>query len=238
MLELFPEGFEEAERSETTELAVYTDSVGATRLWREFGEYSWSEIPEDWQHRWREFHKPARIGRLWIGPPWEKIPDDAVAVVIDPGRAFGTGAHPTTRLCLELLQQLASEGTSLLDVGTGSGVLAIAAVKLGYSPVVAVDHDNITVETAIENAKVNGVDIDVRLVEALEEPLPAADVAIANVSATIAEALAPRLRVGRLVVSGYFDTESPALPGYDLVERRTLDGWAADLWLPSGAPRA
>jgi ribosomal protein L11 methyltransferase len=152
--------------------------------------------------------------------------------VIDPGRAFGTGAHPTTRLCLELLQELGGEGTSLLDIGTGSGVLAIAAAKLGYAPVVGIDHDQVTVETAIENARLNGVEIEVRYLEAIEEPLPEADVAIANVSATVAEVLASRLHAGRLVVSGYFATESPVLPGYRRIERRTLDGWAADLCEP------
>ena len=91
-----------------------------------------TEVEAGWEDRWREFHRPVRVGPLWIGPPWETAPGDALAVVIDPGRAFGTGAHPTTRLCLELLLDLPR--TSLLDVGCGSGVLSIAAARLGFGP--------------------------------------------------------------------------------------------------------
>src|SRR5262245_25666839 len=160
MLELFPDGFEEADRPGVLELAAYTDPAGATRLWRAFGEFSWSEVPEDWQHRWREFHRAVRVGPLWVGPPWLEAPDDAIAVVIDPGRAFGTGAHPTTQLCLALMIENASDGVSLLDIGCGSGVLAIAGVKLGFDPVIALDHDLVTLEAAGSNARANGVTVE------------------------------------------------------------------------------
>jgi ribosomal protein L11 methyltransferase len=230
MLELFPDGFEETDRPGVLELAAYTDPAGATRLWRAFGEYSWSEVPEDWQHRWREFHRAVRVGPLWIGPPWLEQPEDAVPVVIDPGRAFGTGAHPTTQLCLQLLIDLAGEGGSLLDIGCGSGVLAIAARKLGFDPVVALDHDPVTLEAAAENASANGVVVDIRLIEALEDPLPASQVAVANISATAIEAVAERVEANRLVTSGYLATERPAVKRYGRAERRELDGWAADLW--------
>ena len=148
MLELFPDGFEEEERPGVLELAAYTDAAGAASLWRAFGEYSWSEVPEDWQHRWREFHRAVRVGPLWVGPPWLDGRPDAIAVVIDPGRAFGTGAHPTTQLCLQLLLDLAPSGGSLIDIGCGSGVLSIAARKLGFEPVIALDHDPVTLEAA------------------------------------------------------------------------------------------
>jgi ribosomal protein L11 methyltransferase len=230
MLELFPEGFEEADRPGVLELAAYTDAAGATRLWRAFGEYSWSEVPEDWQHRWREFHRAVRVGVLWVGPPWLEAPDDAIPVVIDPGRAFGTGAHPTTQLCLQLLLEQAGDGGSVLDIGCGSGVLAIAAVKLGFLPVIAVDHDEVTLATARENARANEVTFDLRLVEIVEETLPPADLAVANISASVVETIAPRLDVGQLITSGYLATESPVLERHFLVERRELDGWAADLW--------
>jgi ribosomal protein L11 methyltransferase len=230
MLELFPDGFEERERPGVLELVAYTDAAGATRLWRAFGEYSWSEVPEDWQRRWREFHHAVRVGTLWVGPPWEKPPTDAVAVVIDPGRAFGTGAHPTTQLCLQAISELAEAGGSLLDIGCGSGVLAIAAAKLGFDPVVAVDHDGVTLETARVNARANDVVLECRLLEALEDPLPRANVAVANVSATVIEALAGRVEAGRLITSGYLERETPAVEGYRMVERRVFDGWAADLW--------
>jgi ribosomal protein L11 methyltransferase len=230
MLELFPGGFEEVERPGVLELAAYTDAAGATRLWRAFGEYSWSEVPEDWQHRWREFHRAVRVGPLWIGPPWLEADPDAVPVVIDPGRAFGTGAHPTTQLCLQLLVDLAPRGGSVVDIGCGSGVLSIAARKLGFEPVIALDHDPVTLEAAAANARANGVTVDLRLGEALEDDLPRADIAVANISATAIETLAARLEAPQLLTSGYLATDGPKAAHYRHVEQRELDGWAADSW--------
>ena len=230
MLELFPDGFEEVERKGVLELAAYTDAVGATNMWRAFGEYAWSEVPEDWQDRWREFHRAVEVGGIWVGPPWLDPSPDTLTVVIDPGRAFGTGAHPTTQVCLELLSELASAGGSVLDVGCGSGVLSIAAAKLGFAPVIAFDHDEVTVETARRNAEVNGVAIDVRRLEALEDELPATDLTVANISASIVESLGPRLRSPLLLTSGYLQTDRPQVSGFAHRERRERDGWAADLW--------
>jgi ribosomal protein L11 methyltransferase len=230
MLELFPGGFEETDRPGVLELAAYTDPAGATRLWRAFGEYSWSEVPEDWQHRWKEFHRAVRIGPLWVGPPWLEAPEDALAVVIDPGRAFGTGAHPTTQLCLQFLLDLTAPGLSMVDIGCGSGVLGIASAKLGFSPVTALDHDPVTLEAAAENARVNGVKLELRLAEALEDPLPEADVAVVNISATAIEDIAGRADADVLVTSGYLAPERPNVERFRFVERRELDGWAADLW--------
>jgi ribosomal protein L11 methyltransferase len=230
MLELFPDGFEEADRPGVLELAAYTDPAGAARLWRAFGEYSWSEVPEDWQHRWREFHRAVRVGSLWVGPPWLEAPADATAIVIDPGRAFGTGAHPTTQLCLQHVLDLAGDGGSLVDIGCGSGVLAIAACKVGFGPVVALDHDPVTLEAAAANARANGATIELKLAEALEDPLPEADVAVANISATAIEAVAGRVAAPRLITSGYLATERPRIEKFELVEHRELDGWAADRW--------
>ncbi len=150
-----------------------------------------TEVESGWEERWRAFHRPVRVGPLWIGPPWERAPADALAVVIDPGRAFGTGAHATTRLCLELL--LGVPRGSVLDVGCGSGVLAIAAARLGFGPVVAVDVDEAAVGAARANAATNGVAIDVHHLDALEDTLPVADVVLANVTLEAVEALAPRV---------------------------------------------
>jgi ribosomal protein L11 methyltransferase len=230
MLELFPQGFEEVERPGVLELAAYTDASGATDLWRAFGEYAWSEVPEDWQDRWREFHRAVEVGGVWVGPPWIEPTPGMIAIVIDPGRAFGTGAHPTTQACIEALASLSGKGGSVLDVGCGSGVLSIAAAKLGFAPVTAFDHDTVTVETARRNAEVNGVEITVRLLEALEDDLPAADIVVANISATIVERLGPRLDAATLVTSGYLATDSPQVAGFTHRERRERDGWAADLW--------
>ena len=128
--------------------------------------------------------------------------------MIDPGRAFGTGAHPTTQLCLQLLIDVADH-RSALDIGCGSGVLAIAASKLGFEPVIALDHDPVTLEAAATNARANDVTIDLRLIEALEDELPEADTAVANISATAIETVARRVRAKRLITSGYLATERP-----------------------------
>src|ERR1700684_136056 len=145
-------------------------------------EISTSEVPDDWSERWKRFHQPvliemplvgfdgegaARVRPLFVRPPWEAPSDraDALEIVIDPAQAFGTGAHATTRLCLELLLELAASDESrgvVLDVGAGSGVLAIAAVKLGYGPVVALDNDRESVRAIACNAEANGVQVEAR----------------------------------------------------------------------------
>jgi len=226
MIELFPEGFEEVDRPEGVELAAYTDAGGEERLWHFFGGAKASEVPEDWDNRWRDFHRPIRVGRLWVGPPWEEPPAGALALVVDPGRAFGTGAHPTTQLCLRFLQDL--EPGPLLDVGCGSGVLAIAAALLGYAPVIGVDVEAAAIEATLANAAANGVAVDVRLIDAQGE-LPPAVTAVANISLEVTRSLAGRLDAATLVTSGYLADETSELPGYERVERRALGGWAADL---------
>jgi ribosomal protein L11 methyltransferase len=233
MIELFPEGFEEVDRPGGVELAAYTDPAGEERIWAFFGGARGADVEGGWEERWRAFNRPVRVGRLWVGPTWEEPPPDALPLVVDPGRAFGTGSHPTTRLCLELLQGL--EPGPLLDVGCGSGVLAIAAVLLGYAPVVAVDVDAPALEATRENARRNGVDLDVRLVEP-DEVLPDLPVAVANISLGAVEALPSRLHAGLLLTSGYMLSDEPRLAGYDRVARRTLDGWAADVHRRSSTP--
>jgi ribosomal protein L11 methyltransferase len=227
MLELFPEGFEERESPDGIELAAYTDDGGEERLWSAFGGVHSSEVEEGWEDRWRAFHRPARIGPLWVGPPWERPEPDAVPVVIDPGRAFGTGGHATTRLCLELLLDVPRG--SLLDVGCGSGVLSIAGVKLGFEPVYAVDLDPQAIEATERNALANAVTVDARLVDASAEPLPAADNAVVNVSLDVDARITGRLECERIVTSGYLVSESPELHGYRHADRREAEGWAADL---------
>jgi ribosomal protein L11 methyltransferase len=226
MIELFPEGFEEVDRDGGIELAAYTDAAGEERVWHVFSGAKSSDVEDGWEERWRTFHRPVRVGRLWVGPPWEEPPGDAVAVVIDPGRAFGTGAHPTTQLCLELLQELPTG--SLVDVGCGSGVLSVAAALLGHRPVIGVDIEEASIQATLENAARNGVDGDARLVGP-DDPLPSGDAAVANISLAAVLTLPGRLAAPMLVTSGYLASEQPELRGYAIDERRERDGWAADL---------
>jgi ribosomal protein L11 methyltransferase len=212
LLHLFPEGVEELDGA----FAVYAEEppIG-------FDLIETDEVSEGWEDAWREFHHGVEIGRLWVGPPWEEPPAGPIAVVIDPGRAFGTGAHPTTRLCLELLQSV--EPTSLLDIGSGSGVLSIAAAKLGFAPVTAVDLDDVAAETTRSNAAANRVEIDVT------DELPDAELAVMNIALEVVEGMLPKLPVARAITSGYLDRDEPDVAGWQPVDRRLRDGWAADL---------
>lgn len=229
MLDLFPEGFEERDVPGGVELAAYTDAAGESLVRETFGAVRTDDVEPDWEERWREFHRGVRVGRLWIGPPWEEIPPGALAVVIEPGQAFGTGAHATTRLCLELLADLPRGG--LLDVGCGSGVVAVAAAKLGFAPVHAVDLDPLAVEATAGNAAANGVDIVVSEIDALTGELPRTDATVANLTLDAVRALAPRIQSTHLVTSGYLAADRPALSGFASVLRRERDGWAADVWM-------
>jgi ribosomal protein L11 methyltransferase len=179
------------------------------------------DVAEGWEDGWRAFHHGVLVGRCWVGPPWEEPPHDAVAIVIDPGRAFGTGAHATTRLCLELLQDL--EPTSLLDVGWGSGVLSVAAAKLGFAPVHAADIDEVSLETTRANAAANDVQV------AVGTELQQSELAVMNIALDVVERMLPELPVERAITSGYLERDEPRVEGWHRLERRVRDGWAADL---------
>jgi ribosomal protein L11 methyltransferase len=227
MIELFPQGFEEVDRPQGTELAAYTDAAGEERIWAFFGGARAADVEGGWEDKWRAFHRPATVGRLWVGPPWEEAPANGLALVIDPGRAFGTGSHPTTQLCLQALQSF--EPGPLLDVGCGSGVLTIAAALLGYAPVIGVDIEEPSVEATLANAAVNGVTVEARLV-GIDDPLPSSPFAIANISLESVRALPARVDAQTIVTSGYFASETPDLAGFAHESRATLDGWACDVY--------
>jgi ribosomal protein L11 methyltransferase len=142
-------------------------------------------------------------------------------VVIDPGRAFGTGAHATTRLCLELLQEV--EPASLLDVGCGSGVLSVAAAKIGFAPVTAVDIDEVALEVTKANAVANEAGVDV------SSELRPAQLAVMNIALDVVEGMLPELPVERAITSGYLEQDEPSVDGWHRLERSARDGWAADL---------
>jgi ribosomal protein L11 methyltransferase len=212
LLHIFPEGVEELDGA----FAVYAHEPPLG-----FDVVEVEDVRGGWEHGWRAFHHGVMVGRLWVGPPWEQPPADAVSVVIDPGLAFGTGAHPTTRLCLELLQEV--EPLSLVDVGCGSGVLSIAAAKLGFAPVAALDLDMFALEVTATNAAANGVEVE------LVDTPRAADLAVMNIALDVVNAILPTLEVPRVITSGYLERDTPTAADWVSVERRVLDGWAADL---------
>jgi ribosomal protein L11 methyltransferase len=201
-----------------------------------------TEIPDDWADRWQDFHKPLLVGeRLWLRPSWEEPREGTVDLVVDPGRAFGTGAHPTTRMCLELLLELAGAGEAsgpLTDLGTGSGVLAIAAAKLGWSPVHGYDHEQPSIEAAAANAKANGVPLKLER-RNLREDLPGlVPTVVANMTAPILREIAgkpvgDRGRVRTLVLSGLLPGELDEIAaafscwGLGEADRRVQGDWAA-----------
>jgi ribosomal protein L11 methyltransferase len=227
LLALAPTGVEEVDVDEGVELAVYLDEAGVDRALAVFPDARRTSVERGWEDAWRRFHRPVEVEGLWIGPPWERPPDPARAIVIDPGRAFGTGAHPTTQLCVELLAGLERRG-SLLDVGCGSGVLAIAGGRLGFRPLLAVDVDPVAVETTRANARANGVTVEASVCDALTGALPSADVAVANVLLRPVEAILVRLDAAEAVTSGYLAGERPDHVGWEHVESTARDGWSAD----------
>jgi ribosomal protein L11 methyltransferase len=199
-----------------------------------------TEVPDDWEQRWREFHRPVVISnRLTVRPPWEPTSASSIDLVIDPGRAFGTGAHGTTRLCLELMLEMPPAGR-FLDLGCGSGVLAIAAARLGWDPVVALDNDPACLEATEANAHANGVDVEVNRHDLRRDPVTSAPTVAANLLAPLLLAWAERLgaaaeRPERVIASGLLvgevDRVARAFASLGLAEReRRSDGvWAAVL---------
>jgi len=233
MLELVPSGFEEIEGSGWVELAAYTDRAGEEIVRAVFAEVSALPVDAGWEERWRDFHHTVRVGGLWIGPPWERARSGKSAVVVDPGLAFGTGAHATTRACIELLAGL--ERGSLLDAGCGSGVIAVAAARLGFDPIVAADVDPVAVEVARATARQNGVALDVRESDVLRDDLPPADVVVANIELAVVEALLIRRLARTVITSGYVAGERPRAEGWTIVRDLELDGWSAHVLIATDA---
>lgn len=198
---------------------------------------------EDWANAWKAYFKPTRVGeRLVIIPSWEsyELKEGDLPLYLDPGMAFGTGTHPTTALCLQALEELVKPGCRVLDVGTGSGILAIAAKRLGAGEVVALDIDPVAVEVARENAARNGVPVDVRLATLDRIEQDPADLIVANIIASVIIDILPdvaaRLKPGgRFLASGIIGekrqavahamTDAWLLP----TEVREENGWAAIL---------
>jgi ribosomal protein L11 methyltransferase len=217
LLELAPGGVEEVDRGRTVEYAVYGapgELPALPELRAAAGDalvdVSTEEIADDWADRWREFHRPLVLdGRLTVRPPWEPPAKTPIDVVVDPGPAFGTGAHATTRMCLELILSLRAQGP-FVDLGCGSGVLAIAAARLGYRPVLGVDNDPAAVEATGANAAANGVELDVRRVDLRAESVPVATTVAANLLTPLLIGCAAPLGQGaeRVIASGILAAEA------------------------------
>jgi ribosomal protein L11 methyltransferase len=264
LLELAPAGVEEVELDDgRVEYAVYGAPgelpalpdlralAGETPV-----EVSTTEIADDWPERWREFHRPVLIDgpgdapALRVRPPWEPAAQDgppATELVIDPGQAFGTGAHASTRLCLALLLELragAPPEAAVLDIGAGSGVLAIAAAKLGYEPVLALDNETESVAAAAQNARVNGVTLRSERLDLRRDPLPWVGagepapgrvIVLANLLAPLLAELAGSLAAppAELIAGGLLaeqlDEAAAVFKAVGMRERarRLADGWGA-----------
>lgn len=273
LLELAPSGVEESDLQDgTVEYAIY-GAPGELPVLPDLRaaagdalvEVRTSEIPDDWSQRWRDFHRPItilspapeRVRALRVRTPWE-APSERPGlreIVIDPGQAFGTGAHATTRLCLGLLLELAAledRRPRLIDLGSGSGVLAIAAAALGYEPVLALDHDPLSVAAAAQNAIANDATIDVRRFDLRHDRWPLegegelAEVMLANLLRPLLLDLARTLErpPRHLIASGLLVAETDEIArafaerlGMSERERRSDGEWAA-IWLESGRDRA
>ena len=198
-------------------------------------------VEENWEIAWRQFFKPRRVGnRFEVRPTWEEFassPDD-LSIVLDPGQAFGTGDHPTTRLCLELMENVAISGKTVLDIGCGSGILSIGACLLGAKTVLAIDIDPIAVEVAKENRELNGVTFEAIAGEGLSGLKGDWDVAISNIISATLVRIARDVRDvlnddSRWIVSGIIVDNWPDVKlaaekaGFTLLERREEDGWVA-----------
>jgi ribosomal protein L11 methyltransferase len=247
LLELVPSGLEEREAGpDAIEYVIYgapgeVPALGDLRAAAgpALVDVSTSEMPDDWAERWKAWHRPVDVSwrskRLRVRPPWEPALGADLELVIDPGQAFGTGAHHTTRLCLELLLGIEPEG-SLADWGCGTGVLAIAAARLGFTPVLACDNDPAALAATRTNAVANGVpDLVVERADLRRAPGPWAHTLCANLVRVLLLEVAARMERAplRLIASGLLreeaDEVAAAFAPHGLREtaRRTGGEWAA-----------
>ena len=223
LIQLAPGGVEEEAGPGWVEYAIYgaegeLPDLGGVRgvAGEDLVEISSERIPDDWADRWRDFHEPTLLGgdRVVIRPGWRESPEpEALDVVIDPGQAFGTGAHPTTRMCVELLLTLADAGQArgaIVDLGTGSAVLAIVAAKLGFDPVLGVDHEEAALEAARGNARANGVEMETARANLRESAAPTAPTIVANLVAPVLRDVACLMtgRPQRMIISGLLADEA------------------------------
>jgi ribosomal protein L11 methyltransferase len=239
LLQLVPAGLEEREDGDAVEFVLYGASgelpdVGSVcaEVATGYVHVTTSEIADDWNERWRSFHTALDVGSLRVRPPWEPARDGALDVVIDPGQAFGTGSHPTTRLVLELLSELEPAG-ALADWGCGSGILAISAAKLGWAPVLACDHDPASVEATLAGASANGVALEVSRCDLRVVEGPWAPTVLANLVRPLLLDVArvmtrpPERLIASGLLPGEVDEVVAAFAQMREVRRVEGDGWAS-----------
>ncbi len=256
LIELAPTGIEEVRDGEIVEFAVYGPPGEIPSLpdlkiavGDDLVEVRTSEVADDWQERWKDFHHALQVepasaasGRsFFLRPSWEVVeaPEGSVEVVLDPGQAFGTGSHPTTRLCVAHLLDL-EPGGEFVDIGCGSGVLAIAAGKLGWGPLRGYDFDPLAVTATEENAAANGVAMQVEQLDVREEAggiPPLAPTVFANIMRPqlldVARQIPADHPIRELVLSGLLDEEANeiaaayAVHGLTEVARASEGGWTA-----------
>lgn len=200
---------------------------------------------EDWAEAWKAYFQPEEIGRIVIRPSWVEYQatPDQIIIDLDPGMAFGTGTHPSTRLSMQLLQDTLQPGEDVLDLGTGSGILAIAAAKLGASSVNAVDIDSVAVEVAAENIKRNGLEDRIRAAEGdLLSAVPGGkfDLIIANIIAAVILKLIPDIASalkpgGRFIAAGIVENRAEEIEtaflnhGFKIFKKAQAEEWRAYL---------
>jgi ribosomal protein L11 methyltransferase len=241
LLELAPGGVEEVDGDGFVEYAVYgapselpSFPAGEAEVGGVLVEVRGEPVADDWAQRWRQFHEPILIrDRVLVRPPWAERRPGTLDLVIDPGQAFGTGAHATTRLSLELLLELEPED-SFADLGCGSGVLAIAAARLGFWPVTAVDNEKPALEATRANAAANGVQLEgLEPMDLRSARPPAAETVAANLMRPLLLRLATLMKdqPRALIVSGLLDEEADEVGAAfaPLKEQRRLSsqGWSA-----------
>jgi ribosomal protein L11 methyltransferase len=243
---LQPAGWQEADGGDTLTFwlaegaaAVEAAASALARLGA-LGALEVSRERPGWEVAWRRFHKPRVVGRLYVRPPWYPARDDLLDVVVEAGLAFGTGGHASTRQCLEEIQVIPPG--ALLDLGSGSGVVSLAALRLGFSPVCGVDIDPVAVHAAAGNAALNGLSPTFLVGDATAPgyALPAADVVVANIAlapilrlarrfAPGADGDAPQVRPARLLLAGLLveqgEQAGAAFPGYETASRRDDGTW-------------
>lgn len=228
-------------KAELPKLPAENPEIDFGRLYIESADVN----EEDWANEWKKYYHITKIGsRLVVVPVWEnyeKKPGE-VTVILDPGMAFGTGSHETTRLCMCFLEKLVDENTKMLDIGTGSGILSITALRLGAKSALGVDIDELAVKIAGENAELNGVRDKIELVwgDLVEKVSGKYNLVCANIVADVIIRLAPDVRQymadnARLIVSGIIEERADEVKtvleehGFTVCETITENGWAAML---------